>query len=300
MNRPFRSLFTIALFLTLALLSAACGGPAPAVPAVAATAAPIEPTAAPVEPAPAGPAAELEPVELTVFAAASLTDAFEEINGAFQVANVGLSATFSFAGSNQLAAQIAEGAPADVFASANRTEMEAAIASGRIDADAPAVFVTNELVIITPAVTNAGIYTLDDLAKPGILLVMAAAEVPAGKYALEFLDKASADPAYGSGYKDAVLANVVSYEENVRAVLNKVALGEADAGIVYKSDAASPDGRTLRMLPIDPALNVIAEYPIAVLNDSPHATAAAAFVDFVLSGGGQNILRDYGFGLAQQ
>jgi molybdate transport system substrate-binding protein len=239
------------------------------------------------------PAVETE-VALTVFAAASLTDAFTEIGRAFEAANPGVTVAFNFAGSNQLATQIGEGAPADVFASANAAQMDAAVASGRIDAGAPAIFVTNRLVVVYPADNPAGIAGLQDLARPDTLIVLAAEEVPVGRYSLEFLDLAAASPDFDAGYKEAVLGNVVSYEENVRSVLNKVALGEADAGIVYTSDLVGVEG--VSSLEIPDELNVIAEYPIAALNDSAHGETAAAFVSAVLSAEGQSILADYGFG----
>lgn len=244
------------------------------------------------------PVAE-DAITLTVFAAASLTDAFGEIGSAFQTAHPGVTVAFNFAGSNQLATQIGEGAPADVFASANAAQMDAAVESGRIDPDAAAIFATNRLVVVYPADNPAGIATLPDLAAPDTLIVLAAEEVPVGRYSLEFLDLASADPAFGASFKESVLGNVASYEENVRSVLNKVALGEADAGIVYASDLVGVDG--VASLEIPDALNVLAEYPIAPLNDSPlndsaHATAAADFIALVLSNEGQAILADYGFG----
>ena len=237
-----------------------------------------------------------EPTTINVFAAASLTDAFSDIGAAFRAANPGASVVFNFAGSNQLATQIAEGAPADVFAGANAAQMEAAVASGRIDAHAPQVFVTNRLVVVVPADNPAGIESLQDLATPDTLLVLAAEEVPVGRYSLAFLDRAAAGAAFDSGFKEAVLGNVVSYEESVRGVLNKVALGEADAGIVYASDLVGVEGVT--SLAIPDALNVVAEYPIAPLHDSAQPELAAAFVEWVLSDEGQGILAEYGFGPA--
>ena len=138
--------------------------------------------------------------------------------------------------------------------------------------------------------------TLQDLATPDTLLVLAAEEVPVGRYSLEFFDLAAADAAFDSGFKKAVLANVVSYEENVRSVLNKVALGEADAGIVYTSDLVGVEG--VSSLEIPDVLNILAEYPIAPLNDSAQPDAAATFVDLVLSAEGQAVLAEYGFGPA--
>ncbi len=158
------------------------------------------------------------------------------------------------------------------------------------------MFVTNRLVVVIPADNPAGIESLQDLATPDTLLVLAAEAVPVGRYSLAFLDRAAADAAFDSGFKAAVLANVVSYEENVRGVLNKVALGEADAGIVYSSDLVGVAG--VAALAIPDALNVVAQYPIAPLNDSAQPEAAAAFVAWVLSDEGQAILAEYGFGAA--
>jgi molybdate transport system substrate-binding protein len=237
------------------------------------------------------PAAETEPVELTVFAAASLTDAFAAIGRDFSAATPGVTVAFNFAGSNQLAAQIEAGAPADVFAGAALGPMAPVQAAGRVGPDAARVFATNRLVIA--ARPEAGFVSPADLAQPGRLLVLAAPEVPAGQYALEFLDRAAADPAFGPAYREAVLANVVSYEQNVRGALTKVALGEADAAVVYASDVRDQD---VTVVDIPDSLNVVAEYPAAALNDSPHAAAAVAFVDYLLSPAGQATLADFGFG----
>ena len=234
------------------------------------------------------------PVTLNVFAAASLTDAFNEIGQQFTAEHAGTEVVFNFAGSNQLATQIGQGAPADVFASANKTQMQAAIDSGRIVSGTQQSFVRNRLVVVTPADNPAKLVSLQDLARPGIKVVLAAKEVPVGQYALDFLDKAEADGSLGVEYEDAVLANVVSYEENVRSVLAKVALGEADAGIVYTSDAAVSEG-DVQQIEIPDALNTVATYPIATLSDSPNPAVARQFVDYVLAPAGQRVLEKYGF-----
>jgi molybdate transport system substrate-binding protein len=232
---------------------------------------------------------------LTVFAAASLREAFTEIARAFEAATPGRTVTLNFAGSQQLAEQIAAGAPADVFASANDRQMTRVRDSGRIKADAPQTFARNRLVVIFPAANPGRVTTLTDLTRPGLKLVFADARVPVGEYSLTFLAKASADLTYGPAYSEAVRANVVSYEEDVRAVFAKVALGEADAGIVYSSDAQTDRAAQVGTLEIPDALNTIAGYPIAVLEDSPNRAAADAFVAFVLSPAGQAILAKYGF-----
>lgn len=265
------SLFIAGLAL-LALLSA-CAGPA------------VAPTAAP---------AGDSQVTLTVLAAASLTESFQEMAPIFEAAHPGVTIAFNFAGSQQLAQQLGDGAPADVFASANRKQMNVSIDAGRVQKDTPRTFAGNYLVVIVPGDNPAGIATLADLARPGIKLVLAAGEVPVGQYSLEFLDKASADSTLGSDYANQVLANVVSYEENVKAVLTKVSLGEADAGIVYTSDAAGASGKIITIaIPLQ--LNVVADYPIAVIADSASLELAQAFVDFVLSDEGQQILQKHGF-----
>lgn len=239
-----------------------------------------------------------ETATIQVFAAASLADAFKAIGADFAATHGGVEVVFNFGGSNQLATQIDQGAPADVFASANAAQMQAVIAGGRIASGSAQTFVRNQLVVVAPAGKQGGPTTLADLARPGLKIVFAAAAVPAGQYAQDFLAKAAADESLGPAYKAAVLANVVSYEENVRAVLAKVALGEADAGIVYLSDAAALNaagGAGVRQIEIPAALNTIAEYPIAILPAGPNAASAQAFVAFVLGPEGQQVLARYGF-----
>lgn len=229
---------------------------------------------------------------LTVFAASSLTDAFTEIGAAFMQANPGVEVIYNFAGSSTLAAQLAEGAPADVFASANRQQMANAEAAGRIGA-APRTFARNRLVLITPADNPANIASIDDLAAPDLRFVVAAPGVPVRDYTDLMLSRLAAFPAYGEAYREAVNANIVSEEDNVRQVLVKVALGEADAGIVYQSDV-TPDS-AVRVFSIPGVVNSIARYPIAITNDTASPELASAFVDYVLSAEGQAILVRWGF-----
>jgi molybdate transport system substrate-binding protein len=238
------------------------------------------------------PTDESEP--LTVFAAASLADVFAQVEAGFVEANPGAATVFNFAASDQLAQQILAGAPADVFASANSTQMQVVVDGSMADEAQTRVFARNRLVIAVPPDNPAGIAGLADLANPGVRLVLAAAEVPAGRYALEILDRASADPAYGPGFPEAVLANVRSYEENVRAVLAKVVLAEADAGIVYLTDARS-SGDDVVAIEIPPDFNVVAEYFIAPLSGAVHPDRARAFLDYLLSSEGQSILAGAGF-----
>jgi len=234
------------------------------------------------------------PVTLTVSAAASLTESFTEIGNLFQAANPGVTVSFNFAGSQELAQQIVQGAPVDVFASANQKQMDVAATEKKIPAETVQNFASNRLVVIYPADNPAGLTQLTDLTKPGLKLVLAGAEVPVGQYSLNFLDAAEKSGQFTAGYKDAVLANVVSYENNVRAVLSKVALGEADAGIVYLTDIGNARDK-VGTIDIPDDLNVIATYPIAALPDGPQAQLGQAFVKFVLSDEGQQVLSKYGF-----
>lgn len=228
---------------------------------------------------------------LTVFAAASLTDAFSEIGAAFESANPGVTIALNFAGSQALRTQIEQGAAADVFASANTREMDALVTGDFVAAGSPQVFLTNQLIVVMPAANPAGLTSLNDLSRPGLKIVLAAAEVPVGKYALQVLD--TLDAALGAGYKDQVLANVVSYENDVKQVVAKVQLGEADAGIVYSSDAVAAPG--LQKIEIPAAYNVIAKYPMAALSKAADPELAQAFISFVLSPDGQSILKKWGF-----
>lgn len=228
---------------------------------------------------------------LTVYAAASLAEAFTELGQGFEAANPSATVAFNFGGSQNLRTQIEQGAPADVFASANRQEMDALVEQKTIQAGAPKVFLTNQLVVILPKDNPAGIATLEELSKPGLKLVLAAEEVPAGRYARQILE--NLNTFYGPNYRADVLANVVSKEDNIRQAVTKVQLGEADASIVYLSDAvALPE---LQRIEIPPEVNVRAEYPIAPLASSPNLDLANAFIDYVLSADGQATLKKWGF-----
>ncbi len=232
---------------------------------------------------------------ITVYAAASLRDVFQEIGKNFEAANPGTKVMFNFAGSQQLAEQIGYGAPADVFASANQQQMDAVVKIARVDANASRTFVCNRLVVVFPKANPGRVRTLKDLAKPGLKLVLANKSVPVGGYTLDFLNKASANAEFGAGFADAVLANVVSYEEDVRAAFSKAALGEADAAVVYSSDVAADKATQVSALEIPSELNTIASYPIAALKDSPNAALAQAFARYVLSPPAQTVLVKHGF-----
>jgi molybdate transport system substrate-binding protein len=218
---------------------------------------------------------------ITVFAAASLTDAFTQIAEDYEGLH-DVDVRLSFGPSDGLATQIQEGAPADVFASASPKWMDAVAEDPGITDRSD--FARNLLVLIVPAGNPAGLGSVDDLAQPGIKLVLAAEGVPVGDYAREMLANA--------GIADTVLANVVSNEDDVKGVVQKVALGEADAGIVYRTDVTPAVADDLEAIDVPDEVNVVAVYPIAALAGGP--TVARDFVAYVL-GPGQETLEAAGF-----
>jgi molybdate transport system substrate-binding protein len=226
-----------------------------------------------------------ERAELTVSGASSLTDAFGDIGGAFESENPGVTVTFNFGPSDGLATQINDGAPVDVFASASPTWMDSVQDEGPGVSDR-ADFAKNRLTIIVPADNPAGIDGIDDLTEDGLKLVIAAEGVPAGDYAREIFQNA--------GIWKAAMANVVSNAEDVRAVVTSVASGDADAGIVYVTDVTADVADQVTQIEIPDDINVIATYPIAVVNDSKETDLAKRFIDYVL-GPGQQTLAGHGF-----
>src|SRR5215213_4875278 len=235
--------------------------------------------------------------DLTVFAASSLTDAFEAIEQELEATIPDLSITFNFGGSQALVTQLKEGARADVFASANTAQMDAA-GEANLVASEPVPFVHNRLAVVTPADNPAGISSAADLGEEGILLILAQSDVPAGRYARESVCLMASNTAmYGPDFVEQVAANVVSEEEDVRDVLAKVALGEADAGIVYVSDAVTA-GDQVHVVDIPDEVNVIATYPVAILAGGDEALGTA-FVTHLLSDEGQALLERYGFQRAE-
>lgn len=278
-----KHLLPLVLLTALALLMACASRAVP-------TAAP--PTSAPPLAATSS-ASSGSPNTLTVFAAASLTDAFKTIGQQFQTANPGTTVQFNFAGSQDLVTQLSNGAKADVFASADTKNMDALNKAALVDGT-PQIFAKNKLVVIVPKANPAGIKTLQDLSKAGIKLDLADKSVPVGNYTLQMLDKFAADSTHGSAYKDAVLKNVVSNEINVKAVLSKVSLGEADAGVVYSTDFQTAADK-LTTIEVPDNFNVIATYPIAAVKGSANADLAQKWIAYVLSPDGQAVLAKYGF-----
>ncbi len=234
-------------------------------------------------------------ITLKVFAASSLQDVFTKMATAFEAANPGVKVAINFAGSQQLVQQLAQSASADVFASANPAQMTAAIKAGRVVSGTAKDFARNRLVVVMPKDNPGKLQTLQDLGKPGLKLVLATKEVPVGQYSMDYLTKTLNEAGFGTAYRDAVLKNVVSYEESARAVLSKVSLGEADAGIIYLTDIASDLKDKVISIEIPDALNTVAVYPIAPIKDAEQPDHAAKFLEFVLSKAGQKMLSDYGF-----
>jgi molybdate transport system substrate-binding protein len=218
--------------------------------------------------------------EILVSAAASLTDAFAEVESAFEAANRGVDVVLNLGSSSSLREQILEGAPADVFASANTSNMDQVIEGG--EAESSDIFVRNLLQIAVPAGNPAGITGLADFANEDLLIGLCAEDVPCGSFGRQALESAGVIPAIDTN------------EPDVRALLTKVEAGELDAGIVYLTDVLSTAG-AVEGVDIPEENNVVANYPIAALVNAPNPDVAAAFVEFVLSDDGQAILTSYGF-----
>jgi len=219
--------------------------------------------------------------EVLVSAAASLTDAFSEIEAVYEETHADVDVVLNFAGSSTLREQILEGAPVDVFAPANQATMDEIVQTDMHLGD-PVVFATNLLQIAVAAGNPAGVTGLGDFADQGLLIGLCAPDVPCGDFARQILANAG------------IVAAIDTNEPDVRALLTKIEVGELDAGIVYATDILAVEG-SVEGIDIPEALSVVAEYPIAVMADAPNPDGAAAFVDFVLSDEGHAVLDDYGF-----
>jgi molybdate transport system substrate-binding protein len=248
----------IAMLATVAALCAACGQSAPAAATQSALSGSI-----------------------TVFAAASLTDSFKALGSSFQTAHPGVAVQFNFAGTPTLVTQIEQGAQADVFASADTTNMDKLKGDG-FTIGTPQVFAQNQLEIVVAPGNPKGITGLADLAKPGVIYISEAATVPAGKYSLQALAKAG------------VTVTPKSLETDVKSVVSKVELGEADAGIVYTTDVKAA-GSEVQGIPIPAAYNVVATYPVVSVKGTKNPAVASAFIAYVLSSAGQAALESFGF-----
>jgi molybdate transport system substrate-binding protein len=229
-----------------------------------------------------------EPSSLTVFAAASLRDAFEAIASSYE-AETGVEIVLSFDASSALRTQISEDAPADLFASADRSNPEQLADDGLTDGP-PTIFAANGLAIVAPT-DGVGIEGWQGLGAPGTRVVAAGEDVPITKYAAELVDALSTEADAPGGFAEAYEANVVSREDNVRAVLAKIEIGEGDGAIVYETDAASSDAVTVIEYP--PDANIVAQYAFVILDEADPATQA--FADWLTGSEGQAILEDFGF-----
>jgi molybdate transport system substrate-binding protein len=265
-----------------ALVLAACGGGST--------------TTAPAATFGAVPSGTPEPKELVLLVASSLTDAFNEMAAAFprQPGNEGVRFTPSYGASSQLRTQLEQGAPADLFASADTIQMDAAVRANLV-AGTPRIFARNRLTVIVPRSNPAGVQTLADLAKPRLKLVTTAPAVPVGNYTRQALQKMAADPQFGAGFDQRVLANVVSEEANVRQLVTKVQLGEADAGVCYVSDVTPASASDLTMIAIPDAYNTIAEYPVAVTRNARAPATAQRFIAYLLAAPGQAMFKKHNF-----
>ena len=259
------------LVAVVALLAAACSSSS------------SSPAAAPSSSAAAsGSAAAAKPTDtLVVFAATSLTDAFNKIGQQFEAANPGLTVKFNYNGSSSLATSINQGAPADVFASAAPKNMKTVTDAGEASGT-PKDFATNSGEIMVEKGNPKHIKSVSDLANPAIKVVVCAPEVPCGAVATAIFKNAG------------VTVKPVSEEQNVGGVVTKVTLGEADAGIVYVTDVKENESKA-EGVPIPASQNDITEYPIVEVKGAPNASAAKAFISYVLGPNGQQVLASFGF-----
>jgi molybdate transport system substrate-binding protein len=231
--------------------------------------------------------------EITVYAAASLTDAFSELGKLMEQDSFPTRVRYNFAGSQQLAVQLEQGAKADVFASADQRWMDY-VRERHLTAGPSKIFAHNRLVVILPKSNPGHVRELQDLARGGVKLVVGAEAVPVGKYTREMFRRLERRPGFPPAYRDSVLANVVSQEENVKSVVAKVQLGEADAGVVYRSDVTPRVAPSVTALEIPDDANVLASYPIAVLAGSADSLAARAFLALLLGPEGRRVLARHG------
>ncbi len=219
--------------------------------------------------------------QLLVLAAASLTEAFTELGATFEDSNPGSTVTFSFGGSSSLVRQALDGAPADVLATASPTTMNDAV-DGAVTVGSPTVFARNSLALVVPKGNPASITGLADLANPDLRVVVCAPAVPCGAAAAQAFEAAGVSPSIDSA------------EQDVKAVLAKVSSGEADAGVVYVTDAASATN-TVDMIELPVAARIVTDYPIVALTASANPEAAQQFIDLVTSPEGLAVLESYGF-----
>jgi molybdate transport system substrate-binding protein len=238
-----------------------------------------------------GPSAAAR-TELTIYAAASLTGVLEQAKAAYETADPGTTLTISTDSSSALETQIEQGAPADVFLSADTANPKKLSDKGLANG-APVTFARNKLTVIVPAGNPAGIASPADLARPGVKIIAAGDEVPITRYAVQLVANLAKQPGYPAGFAAAYATNVVSREDNVKAVVAKIELAEGDAGIVYATDAKASD--RIAAVDVPDAANVPASYAGVVVKASANPVAAAAFLAWFAGPDGLAILGDFGF-----
>jgi molybdate transport system substrate-binding protein len=274
-------LFIILLFV-LTACSSTGGSPSPS----------AAPSVAPTTAASGSAAPSAEPVELTIYGAASLKGALEAARAAYETAIPGATVTLSTGSSAALETQIEQGAPADVFLSADTTNPKKLVDAGLADA-AAVTFAANELTVIVPTANPAGITSSKDLARSGVKVIAAGDEVPITKYAAQLVDNLAKEAGYPADFAAKYTANIASKEEDVKSVVAKIEIGEGDAGIVYVTDAKASTKVTTVDVP--PSANVPATYAGVVVKASKNAAAAKAFLDWFAGPDGQAILSSFGF-----
>ena len=274
----------LAAVVSVLLLIAACSnGGAPPTAGTSASAAPTTATSS----APSAPSATL-----TIYGAASLRGVLDKVKAAYETAAPGTTLTISTDSSATLETQIEQGAPADVFLSADTTNPKKLVDKG-LAAGAAVTFASNKLTIIVPTANPAGITSPKDLAKTGIKVIAAGDEVPITKYATMLVANLAKEAGYPADFAARYTANVASKEDNVKAVVAKIEFGEGDAGIVYVTDAKASTKVTTVDIP--PSANVPATYAGVVVKASKNAAAAQAFLTWFAGSGGQAILGPFGF-----
>jgi molybdate transport system substrate-binding protein len=273
--------------ISLVLLVEGCAG--------AAQVSPAEPSDATVVPRVAATAPASPRATLSVLASASFRGVFKEIGKRFETANPDTSVIFTFDNGMKLAQQIRQGAAADVFAAIAARQLDPVVQSGQISSGTPIIFAHDRLVVIAPRRRTAAVAALADLARPGVRLIMAPSTTPAGQSTLDFLARASADPALGASFKADVLKHVIAYEEQPRAIPGKVLQGPADAAVVYSSDVAPELADQLTIIDIPDTLNPVLAYAVAPVKASGNARLAQMFAAYLLSPEAQATLTRYGF-----
>ncbi len=231
--------------------------------------------------------------EVVIFAASSLTDVFQELGEEYQLKNPRVSVQFNFAGSSNLRMQLEYGAKADLYASANSYQIDLAL-KDNVVRGIPSQFASNELVLVTPK-ANTKVNSLKDLMNQDVKMIFGASVVPIGVYSNIVLNKLAAAPVFGSEYRKGVEQNIVSYEPNVRMILNKIVLKQADAAFVYYTDINSVDSDLVSVIPIPDKYNASVGYFILETSNVANPIEAMKFLEFISSEKGLSILESYGF-----